>query len=116
MRWADSLPPARAYISAISLLELELGVLRIERRDPRQGQALCQWLLEVEAAFAERILPFDARAARRCAGFHVPDPRPDRDAMIAATAAGHDLMLATRNVRDFEGLDVRLVNPWDKTE
>jgi predicted nucleic acid-binding protein len=111
--WADRTPAALFCLSAISLLELELGILRLERRDAVQGGMLRRWLEDqVLTRFRERILPVDAEVARQCARLHIPDPRPDRDALIAATALLHGLILVTRNEADFAGTGVRLLNPW----
>jgi predicted nucleic acid-binding protein len=57
-------------------------------------------------------LPVHEAVAIRCARLHVPDPRPERDALIAATALEHGLTVVTRNVADFEATGVGLVNPW----
>ena len=101
------------FLSAITLMELETGVLRMERRDVRQGAALRKWLEDrVIPQFDGRVLPVDAAVARHCARLHVPDPRPDSDALIAATALVHGLTLVTRNVADFAGTGASLFNPW----
>ena len=111
--WAAGLPASELFLSAISVLELEMGVLLVERRDTAQGVVLRSWLdKHVLPAFAERILPVDTAVARRCARLHVPDPRAERDALIAATALVRDLTVVTRNVGDFEATGVRLLNPW----
>jgi len=111
--WAERQSPSSLYLSAITILELEMGVLQIERRDPSQGALLRTWFDEhVLPAFAGRILPVDTAVALRCAGLHVPDPRSDRDALIAATAIVHGLTVVTRNLADFEPTGVRLLNPW----
>lgn len=111
--WAAGLPASELFLSAISVLELEMGVLLVERRDAAQGTVLRSWLdRHVLPAFADRILPVDAAVARRCARLHVPDPRAERDALIAATALVHELTVVTRNVGDFEATGVRLLNPW----
>jgi toxin FitB len=112
--WASALPEANVFICAISILEIEIGALRIARRDAAQGIVLRRWIdRQVLARFEGRILPIDAAVAQRCARLHVPDPRPERDALIAATALVHGLTIATRNVRDFETAGVSLVNPWE---
>ena len=99
--WADRTPAGLFWLSAITLLELEIGVLRIERRDPAQGALLRHWLEQsVLARFQGRMLAVDQDVARRCARLHVPDPRPNRDALIAATALVHGLILVTRNETD----------------
>ena len=111
--WAERVPTPSLFLSVITLLELETGLLLIERRDPLQGAILRRWLeTQVLLAFSERILAVDTAVARRCARLHVPDPRSDRDALIAATALVHDLTVVTRNIADFESTGVRIINPW----
>lgn len=112
--WALAQQPVGLYISAITVLELELGILQVERRDATQGAMLRAWLEQhVLPAFAGRILPIDANVALRCARLHVPDPRSERDALIAATALVHGMTVVTRNVADFVATGVGLVNPWE---
>jgi len=85
----------------------------VERRDPQQGSRLRLWLEQrVLGPFGRRILPIDAVIARRCGALHIPDPRPARGALIAATALVHGLTVVTRNVGDFELTGVPLLNPW----
>lgn len=111
--WAASVESGDFFLSAITVLEIEQGILARERSDPAQGAILRDWFdKDVIPAFEDRILPFDAEAARKCAALHVPDPRPERDAMIAATAFIHGLTVVTRNVADFEKLEVALIDPW----
>ena len=112
--WAGRVPFGSLFISTITLLELEMGVLQIERRDATQGAILRAWLdRQVLPAFHDRILPIDVVVARSCASLHVPDPRAERDALIAATALVHGMTVVTRNVGDFEPTGVSLLNPWD---
>lgn len=113
--WSDATPVAALYLSAITVLELERGVLALERRDAASGRVLRTWLdTRVLPAFGGRILPVDAEVARRCAALHVPDPKPERDALIGATALVHGMAVATRNVRDFGSIGVAVVNPWER--
>ncbi len=113
--WAESVPASSLFLSAITILELETGILLIERRDPQQGTMLRNWLnAQVLPAFANRILPVDVAVAQRCAKLHVPDPRADRDSLIAATALVHGMTVVTRNVADFELTGVEIFNPWQK--
>lgn len=111
--WATEQSPGTVFLSTMSLMELEIGVLRIERRDALQGERLRLWLEQmVLAEFTGRILGIDTVIARACAKLHVPDPRPERDALIAATARVHGLTVVTRNTADFEPMGVALLNPW----
>jgi predicted nucleic acid-binding protein len=113
VQWVSSIDAASSYLSVITIMELEIGILRLERRDQRQGAMLRAWLENhVIPEFAGRTLSIDAAVARRCARLHVPDPRSERDALIAATALRDGMTVVTRNLADFENLGVRLINPW----
>jgi toxin FitB len=112
--WAAGVATGSLYLTAITVLELETGVLSIERRDRVQGSVMRKWLDEqVMPAFAGRILAVDAQVALRCAKLHVPNRLSDRDALIAATALVHGMTVVTRNVADFKAARVALINPWD---
>lgn len=112
--WAESVDAADLFISAITIMELELGVLSIERKDASQGAMLRSWLEQhVLPEFSGRTLPVDTAVAQRCARLHVPDKRGERDALIAATALVHGMALVTRNVADFKLTGVSIVNPWE---
>ncbi len=112
-KWADSVDAAALYVSAITILELEIGVLQMESRDPNQGAMLRAWMNEhVLPEFVDRVLPVDTAVARRCARLHVPDRHGDRDALIAATALVHAMTIVSRNIADFESTGVPVLNPW----
>lgn len=111
--WLSAADPATTRLSAITIFELEHGVLLKERRDLIQGTMLRRWLTEtVLPAFDTRILPMTAEVATRCARLHVPDPHSERDSWIAATALVHDFTVVSRNVGDFRQTGVRLINLW----
>ncbi len=113
-RWFDNVELMQLHVSVISIEEIEVGIFLKERRDVVQGRILREWLEEqLLPAFDGRLLPVDLAIARRCAGLHVPDPRPESDSLIAATALVHGMTLVTRNVVDFQPMGVSLLNPWN---
>lgn len=115
--WASSVDQADMYLSIITIMEVELGIALLERRDARQAGVLRLWLHEkVMPAFSGRILPIDTTIALRCARLHVPDTKSERDAWIAATGLAHDLTVVTRNLADFAGTGVTLLDPWTFTD
>jgi toxin FitB len=115
--WAQSVDAADLFVSAITIMELELGVLSIERKDATQGALLRLWLDQhVLPEFSVRTLPVDTAVAQRCAQLHVPDKRGERDALIAATALVHGMAVVTRNVADFKPTGVTLINPWEVSQ
>jgi len=110
--WAQTVPALSLYVSAISILELEIGILLMERRDGKQGAVLRAWMdSHVLPAFEGRVLAIDTAVAQRCAALHVPSPRSDRDALIAARTLVHGMTVVTRNVDDFQAASVAVVNP-----
>ncbi len=112
--WAESVDASELFISTISIMELELGVLSIERKDAPQGALLRAWLEQhVLPEFSGRTLPVDTAVAQRCARLHVPDKCNERDALIAATALVHGMMVVTRNAADFKSTGVTVINPWE---
>lgn len=113
MAWTASVDAAWLFVSAITLMELEIGVLQIERCDADQGRILRAWINHhVLPEFADRVLPIDTCVAQRCARLHVPNRQSERDALIAATALVHGMTVVTRNVADFAATGVSLLNPW----
>jgi Predicted nucleic acid-binding protein, contains PIN domain len=112
--WSASVDAADLFVSVLTIMELELGVLSIERKDASQGAVLRSWLeQQVLPEFSERTLPVDTAVAQCCARLHVPDRRGERDALIAASALVHGMAVVTRNVADFEPMAVTIVNPWE---
>jgi predicted nucleic acid-binding protein len=113
-QWSDSVEVADLFLSAVTILELEIGVLLAERKDPTQGAVLRTWLnSHVLVAFEGRIIPVDATIAQRCAKLHIPNPPPLRDSIIAATALVHGMTVVTRNVQDFSKSGINIINPWE---
>ena len=114
LTWSQRVDEKDCYLSVASITEIEIGMLLIERRDPVQGNILRHWLeYEVLLRFSDRLLPITVSIARRMAAFQVLDKRSYHDSYIAATALEHGFTVVTRNLRDFEPLGVRLLNPWE---
>jgi predicted nucleic acid-binding protein len=112
-KWADDVDARELYLSVITVEELEIGVLLLERRDPKQGSVLRAWLdQQVLPAFEGRILEIDMAIVLRSAHLHVPNPKPLRDGLIAATALVHSMTVVTRNVDDFKMAGVKVFDPW----
>lgn len=112
--WSERVNAADLFVSVITIMELELGVLSIERKDAAQGALLRRWLEQhVLPEFSERTLVVDTAVAQRCARLHVPDRCGERDALIAATALVHGMAIVTRNVADFQSTGVMIINPWE---
>jgi len=111
-RWAARVDADELFLSVITVMELETGVLQIERKDRQAGQILRGWLDVVLREFKNRILPFKLEDAIYCARLHVPNRRAKMDAFICATAKIHEMTVVSRNTKDFERTGVKLLNPW----
>lgn len=116
LAWRKGVRTSESHLSVITLLELALGIALKARKDVQAGQSLQSWYEhKLKPSFAGRILPLDEAIAERAAVLQADRSRPSNDALIAATALVHDLVLVTRNVRDFEGIvDLQLVDPWSQ--
>jgi predicted nucleic acid-binding protein len=111
--WFQTIDGSDLYISVITLQELEIGVMLAERKDTSQGAILRMWLeAYVRPAFSQNILPVNEDVAIKSASYYIPDPKPTRDALIAATAEVHKLTIVTRNVSDFAYSNAKILNPW----
>lgn len=105
---------ADQFVAAVSIAEIERGVVAKERDDPPQGAVLRRWFDDrVLPAFAGRVLPFDLAAARILATYRVPDHAPLDDALVAAIADAAGMTVVTRNIRHFAPLGVACFDPWE---
>ncbi len=113
--WVSDRNAADFYVSALTLMELEIGILRIERRNVKQGAQLRAWMDRyVLPEFLPRTLPVNSTVALKCAQLHVPDPRAEREALVAATAIVHGMTVVTRNVADFRIAGADAIDPWSE--
>lgn len=112
-RWLAEVDVETSYLSAMTIYELERGVRQRELRDTKQGAVLRRWLDDqILPLYAPRTIPLTGDVALICAGLHIPDPKSERDAWIAATAISAGLTLVSRNLRDFTAMNVKLLNPF----
>jgi predicted nucleic acid-binding protein len=114
VEWVRQTHASTTFLSAISIHELETGILRAERSDPDKGAILRAWLEDdVRASFDRRVISVDGSVAIAAAPFHVPDRVPLADALIGATALVHGMHVVTRDEADFRRFSgVRVINPW----
>lgn len=113
--WFAVVDVETTFVSAMTIFELERGVKQMERRDTVQGAVLRRWFDDqIMTSYEHRTLPLSRDVALICAGLHIPDPKSERDAWIAATAINAELTLVSRNVGDFANMDVSLINPFQQ--
>ena len=111
--WASHVDDVDLHLSVLTLGEIRKGIEGLRERDPQQADVFASWLAELRRRFAERILPVDGEVAEAWGRLNAVRSRNTVDSLIAATALIHDLTVVTRNTGDFEGCDVRVLNPWD---
>jgi toxin FitB len=112
-KWAAKVDASELFISVITIQEIEIGILLLERKDVAQARVFRRWFEEqVLPAFSMRILAVDVNVARTSASLFIPNPRPVRDALIAATALVHGMQVVTRNTDDFCIPNLPVLNPW----
>ena len=113
LAWARATPVTQTFLSVITILEIELGALLMERKDKAHAKILRDWIdLQILPRFDGRILAVDTAVAQCCARLHVTATRAERDALVAATALVHAMTVVTRNVSDFGMSGVRVLDPW----
>jgi toxin FitB len=111
--WIQARPRQSLFLSVLTLGEIRKGLERLE--DTARKQSLLDWLeVELPNYFLSRVLAVDAHTADRWGRLmaEAGRPLPAIDGLLAATALQHDLTLVTRNIKDFSGLEIRLLNPW----
>lgn len=113
-RWIKSNGFTHTYISAVTLAEIQTGILSLARKDKAQAASLDNWFTNrLLPAYRTKTLPVDTKVALIYAQLNVPNKRPINDAYIAATAIAHKLKLVTRNIQDFQGMPIILENPFE---
>lgn len=113
LSWAKSQAPSELYISVITLLEIERGIIDVERADALQGIALRQWFeYQLKTTFAPRTLAIDAAVTECCARLRLADINSERNALLSATALVNKMSLVTKDTAAFVATGVKLINPW----
>ena len=116
VQWLAGVELADVYLSALTVGEIKKGAAKLS--SGKQKVALESWLEKLRREFAERILPVTEETflvwGKMVAAFEkVGIVRPAFDSLLEATALEHDLILVTRNVRNFQGSSVTILNPWE---
>jgi len=110
--WLAPIPDTHLHLSAVTLGELQAGVELTREQDSAKADLIEAWIDMVAASW--NVLPVDAIIFRACAKFmHRKSSDLIEDAMIAATAAVHELTIVTRNLRDFQPFGIPIINPFD---
>ena len=102
------------HISALTIGELCKGAEMLRRKNPGRALEFLTWINDLELSFGDRVLPIEQAISRIWGEISADSSRPVVDTLIAATAIANDLVIVTRNVRDFHGIDVEIMNPWDE--
>ncbi len=113
VKWVSSLPEDSFFLSAVTIGEIENGIVRQQKVNPDFADDLTIWLDSLLKNYGDRILPFSTNIARRWGRLCGELGRADADMMIAATALEHGLIVSTRNVNHFEPTGVSIVNPFN---
>ena len=111
--WWSSVEDRDLFLSTLTIGEIRKGVETIRARDPEKARALDTWLQAILHAFGPRILSVDAAVAESWGRISAIRSVPVVDALLAATASAHGLVLVTRNATDVAGLGVRVLNPFE---
>ena len=111
--WLRSVDPLTVHLSTLTLGEIMRGITLKQKADPRTAGHLAEWLRRIRHDHADRILPITDPISVEWGRIAAIRPRGDIDGLIAATAIVHDLILVTRNVKDFDDTGASFVDPWD---
>jgi predicted nucleic acid-binding protein len=113
LTWSDSIDPLDQFTSVINLHEIEVGILKLERKDDALGSILRTWFdRQLLPSFSQQTLDVNLAIALRASPMHIPTNIDVRDALIAATAIEHGMIVATRNTKHFVNTGAKLINPW----
>ncbi len=111
-RWLATVNDTDLRLSAATLFEKRRGAQALKRRDPERAAALLAAIDALEKSFADRILPIDAPVVAEWTRLLGAKNKDRWDLALAATARVHGLVVVTRNVQDFAGRGVRVLNPF----
>ena len=112
-RWYEKNEDASLYLSVLVIGEIQSGIEKVRTKDTAKANALEQWLITVDKAFGERILPVDRAVAHEWGRLKVHRSLPVVDGLLAATAKIHRMTLVTRNTADIADVDASMLNPFE---
>lgn len=111
--WLRSIDPLSVHLSVLTLGEIMRGIILKQKSDPRAASHLAEWLRKLRRDHGDRILPITDQISVEWGRITAIRPRGDIDGLLAATAIIHDMILVTRNVKDFDDTGASVINPWD---
>jgi predicted nucleic acid-binding protein len=111
--WYEKIEDASLYLSVLVIGEIRKTIKSVRPRDNAKANAIENWLVAVDKAFGERILPIDRAVANEWGRLNATRPLPVIDGLLAATAKIHRLTLVTRNTADIADLGVHILNPFE---
>jgi len=111
--WISKVDDVDLHLSVMTLGEIRKGIELLRSHDPHQAEVFANWLGDLRVRFADRIVAIDTRTAEEWGRLNAAATRNTVDSLIAASARIHDLTVVTRNIANFQGCDVQLINPWE---
>jgi toxin FitB len=112
IKWFDAQSPRELFLSVVTVGEIRQGIEQLRAKDKPQATMLDRWVTGLVQFYEDRLIYVDGDIAEEWGRLRAARPVPVVDALIAATARVHDLTLVTRNLRDFSGLRLRVLNPF----
>ncbi|MEX2366721.1 MAG: type II toxin-antitoxin system VapC family toxin [Pseudohongiellaceae bacterium] len=114
VQWVTNQRDADLFLSAVTIGEIERGIVLQKNRNSPFSDELSHWLDRILSLYSDRVLPVDIATARRWGRLSAEIGNDSPDLLIAATAMIHGLTVVTRNTRHFEPTGVAVLNPFSQ--